>query len=245
MIFTGIVTLVAVAAGAVAALAGFGIGGLLTPLIAVQAGTKLAVAGVAIPHAVGTALRLWMLRTHVDRRVLLGFGLTSAAGGLTGALLHAWLQNVALRLVFAVLLIFAGLTGLTGWSQRFRFGRRVAWGAGALSGLLGGLVGNQGGIRSAALLGFDIPRDAFVATATAIALIVDAARMPVYLATEFAGIAQMWPVLTAATVGVLIGTFFGRRLLERVPERIFRRIVAAIILILGIYMLVQGNFAHD
>ena len=38
----------------------------------------------------------------------------------------------------------------------------VAWLAGALSGLLGGLVGNQGGIRSAALLGFNLSKANFV-----------------------------------------------------------------------------------
>jgi hypothetical protein len=54
-----------------------------------------------------------------------------------------------------------------------RFGRITGYMAGALSGLFGGLVGNQGGIRSAALMGFDINKEAFVATATAIGLVVD------------------------------------------------------------------------
>src|SRR5437899_12396609 len=56
--------------------------------------------------------------------------------------------------------------------------------AGGVSGGFGGLVGNQGGIRSAAMLGLNVPRDAFVATATAIALMVDVARVPVYVFTE-------------------------------------------------------------
>jgi len=50
-------------------------------------------------------------------------------------------------------------------------------------GLLGGLVGTQGGIRSAASLGAELPRQTFVAAATAVGLIVDAARVPIYLAT--------------------------------------------------------------
>ncbi len=75
----------AVAAGAVASVAGFGIGSILTPLLAWQVGTRLAVAAVSIPHVAGTALRFWRLRGHVDRRVLLSFGLASAAGGLVGA----------------------------------------------------------------------------------------------------------------------------------------------------------------
>src|SRR5262249_44587442 len=54
-----LVLLVAVAAGAIASVAGFGIGSLLTPLLAWPLGTRLAVAAVSIPHLVGTALRFW------------------------------------------------------------------------------------------------------------------------------------------------------------------------------------------
>ncbi len=75
-----------------------------------------------------------------------------------------------------------------------RFGRKPAWIAGALSGIFGGLVGDREGIRSAALLGFDIRRDAFVATATAIALLVDVFRMPVYAATQWRPILSAWPL---------------------------------------------------
>ena len=53
-----------------------------------------------------------------------------------------------------------------------RFGGRTAWLAGALSGAFGGLVGNQGGIRSAAMLGLGVQGPAFVATATAIGIAV-------------------------------------------------------------------------
>jgi hypothetical protein len=53
-----------------------------------------------------------------------------------------------------------------------RFRGWVAWIAGAMSGFLCGLVGNQGGCGSAALLGFDLSKQSFVATATAVTLVV-------------------------------------------------------------------------
>lgn len=233
--------LVGALAGAVAAVTGFGIGSLLTPLVAIETGTRLAVAAVAIPHFIGTLQRFVRLRRHVDRRVLLGFGITSAIGGLAGALLHTRLSSRALSIVFGTLLILAGVSELTGWVQRVRWGRRAAWVAGALSGILGGLVGNQGGIRAAAMLGFEVPREAFVATATAIGLIVDLARLPVYLAAEWRGIAGLWPLLVVATAGVVIGTELGTRALVRVPERTFRRILALLLLLLGTYMVTTAG----
>jgi uncharacterized membrane protein YfcA len=172
--------LAAIVAGGVASLSGFGIGSILTPLLATFMGTKLAVAVVSIPHFVGTALRFGLLRKHVDRRVLVTFGIASAISGLFGALFQIWLHSIILSYVLGILLVFAGMTGITGLAERMRFGRTTGWIAGILSGVFGGLVGNQGGIRSAALLGYAVSKESFVATATAIALLVDLFRMPVY-----------------------------------------------------------------
>ncbi len=105
--------------------------------------------------------------------------------------------------------------------------------AGALSGVFGGLVGNQGGIRSAALLGFDVRRDAFVATATAIALLVDVFRMPVYAVTQWRPILSAWPIMLTATIAVIAGTLMGQKALGWIPEKTFRLMVAGTVLALG------------
>ena len=146
---------------------------------------------------------------------------------------------MVLSYVLAALLVFAGVMGLTGMASRMRFGRKTGWLAGAISGVFGGLVGNQGGIRSAALLGFEVRRDAFVATATAIGLLVDIFRMPVYAATQMRQIESAWRLAAVATLGVVLGTLAGKSVLGRIPEKIFRAVVAAIILALGISMFVH------
>ena len=102
--------------------------------------------------------------------------------------------------------------------------------------LLGGLVGNQGGIRSAALLGYDLSPAAFVATATAAGVIVDLARMPVYIVTERTRLLQETGLIAIAVTGVVAGTFVGQRLLKRLPEAQFRRVVGLLVLLLGLYM---------
>jgi uncharacterized protein len=239
VIFDALVVLAATLAGAVAAVSGFGIGSLLTPLFAAHFGTKAAVAAVSIPHVVGTAVRFVKLRAHVDGRAFRRFGILSAAGGLLGALINARVKAPVLSVVLGVLLIFAGLSGLLGLAERMRLGRRTAWVAGLLSGLFGGLVGNQGGIRSAALMGFDLPKEAFVATATAVALVVDGARLPIYLWTEWGTLIRLWPQIVAAIAGVLLGTLAGVRVLRRIPERVFRPSVSILITALGVYMLLR------
>lgn len=228
-------------AGGIAATAGFGIGSLLTPALALLVGARLAVAAVAIPHLFGSALRLWILRRHVDRRVLLGFGLASALGGLSGAILQGALPPRGLAILFGAVVALAGISELTGWVRRRHWGRPAAWAAGLLSGLLGGLVGNQGGIRAAALLGFEVPKESFVATATAVALFVDGARVPVYLATQGGQLLSLWPVLLVLTAGVIVGTLGGTTVLGRIPERIFRRVVGVLLVALGVFMALAGG----
>jgi uncharacterized membrane protein YfcA len=240
MLFQGLLALAGFVAGSIASVAGFGIGSVLTPLLAARVGTRLAVAATSIPHVFGTAVRFWLLRGQVDRRTFIWFGMTSAAGGLLGALLHEAASNRALSIIFGGLLLFVGCSELTGFMRRVRLGRAAAWIAGAVSGTFGGLVGNQGGIRSAALLAFDLDKEAFVETATAVGLIVDAARMPVYLATERQDLLRIAPTIGAAVVAVVAGTLAGWHVLRGVPERRFRTVVAVLLLSLGTWMMVHG-----
>jgi uncharacterized membrane protein YfcA len=227
-------------AGAIAAVTGFGIGSLLTPVLALQVDTRLAVAAVSLPHLIGTSLRFALMHGGVDRRVLWSFGITSAAGGLVGALLQGAASSRWLTILFGVLLLFAAMSEMTGLARRMRFRGWVAWVAGALSGMLGGLVGNQGGIRSAALIGFDLRKEMFVGTATAIALFVDGARVPIYLYTqhqEMRGV-LLWIILAIAAV--IAGTLLGTRALGRIPDVWFRRVLAVTLAILGIAMLARA-----
>lgn len=238
-LFNVVVFLVAVLAGAVAALSGFGIGSLLTPLLATTIGTKTAIAAVSVPHFIATAVRFLSLRKHVDRRVLVHFGIASAAGGLIGALFQAEASSPILSAVFGVLLLFAGISGLAGWTDRMRFRRGTAWVAGTLSGLFGGLVGNQGGIRSAALLSFQMEKQSLVATATATGIIVDFARMPVYIATQAQAMVSAKVEIMVALIGCLVGTFWGVRVLERISPRRYKQALSLLICALGVYMILK------
>ena len=227
-------------AGGIAAVTGFGIGSLLTPVLALQVDTRLAVAAVSIPHVVGTAVRFWLLSGGVDRHVFWSFGLTSAAGGLAGALLLGATSNRWVTLLFAALLFYAAVSEASGIGRRMRIRGPVVWLAGALSGLLGGLVGNQGGLRSAALVHFDLPKRRFVGTATAIALLVDGARTPIYLATRYADLSSIWPSILLATMGVVTGTVAGNAVLGRIPDVWFHRVLAGVLALLGVTMLLRG-----
>jgi uncharacterized membrane protein YfcA len=231
---------VGVLSGSTAAVIGFGIGSLLTPLLTLRLSPELAVAVVALPHLLATAMRLVRNAAWVDRTSFVRFGLLSAAGGLGGALLQSTLSGPALLAALGALLIATALASLTGNFGEHRPSSPVALTLGLLSGFFGGLVGNQGGLRAAGLLAFDLSPRAFLATSTAVALLVDLARTPVYLSR--AG-PQLWPLATPiaiAAAGCLVGTIWGERLLLRMRPVTYRRLVGTGVGAVGVWLLARA-----
>ena len=226
-----------VLAGAIAAVSGFGIGSLLTPLLMLSMPPAHAVAVLAIPHALATTVRWMRLRADVDWLTFRQFGIASAVGGVAGAVLQSRLASPVLTMVLASLLVLAGLSELA--KRRVPLPQTPFWRlmGGVLSGFFGGLVGNQGGIRAAALLGFHLQPRQLVATATASALMVDAARLPIYLLTSGPEIAARAPTWLVASMGVTMGTLIGVPLLRRLPESAYRRLVGTLLLALGLGLL--------
>lgn len=233
--------LVSVVAGATASVAGFGIGSLLTPLLATRLGVPLAVAAVAIPHAIATVLRAWRLRRAIDWRVMRSFGVLSAAGGLTGALLYTRFSSRALTLVLGALLLATAVAALSDWTSRWRPHGAASGALGFTSGLFGGVAGNQGGLRAAALLTYALSPAAFVATSTAVGVVVDAARLPVYLSRGGEALLALWPPIGITSVGVVIGTLLGERILLGMSAERFRKVIGALIGILGAWLIARAS----
>jgi uncharacterized membrane protein YfcA len=234
------VFVLAVLSGGTAAVAGFGIGSLLTPLLAASFGTATAVAAVAIPHAAATALRCWRLRANIDWTVVRSFGLLSAAGGLIGALLYTRFSNAALTLTLGLLLLSTTVATIVDLPSRVRVSGAVVSVLGLLSGLFGGLAGNQGGLRAAAMLSLSLSPLRYVATATATAMLVDLVRTPIYVWRAGGVLSSLIAPLGIATIGVLIGTLLGERILLGLSVSQFRNAIAVLIGLLGIWLVVQG-----
>src|SRR3990167_8883199 len=168
-------------------MSGFGLGTLLTPLFVLFYDIKIAVLLVAVVHFSNNLFKLGLFFRHLDWALLKRFGVVSVGGALVGSVLQAWLESQTLKIGLGVLLV--------------------------LLGLLGGVLGNQGAVRSAYLLNYSLSKEAFVATATIIACLIDATRIPIYLLQYYDGIAVAWPYLIATILSAFLGTLIGKRLL--------------------------------
>jgi len=230
--------LVSIAGGATASIAGFGIGSLLTPVLATRIPVADAILVVSIPHAAASVLRCWRLRGAIRRDLMKTFGVASAAGGLAGAFALISLQSIA-GLILGFLLVATGIFGMTAWNRRAHPGNTASLALGALSGVFGGMAGNQGGMRAAALMAYQLTPAQFVATSTAVGVLVDAARLPIYIAKGSGALSSYVAAIGIATLGVLIGTLAGEKILMTFSRERFHQVVSVLIVLLGVWLLVS------
>jgi uncharacterized membrane protein YfcA len=169
--------------------------------------------------------------------VLARFGVVSLGGALIGSLLYGTVGNDPIRIILAIFLIASGMMEFIPKGHSLHIPRRFDYVGGFASGLLGGLIGNQGAIRSAYLLNYNLSKEAFVATATSIAIIIDATRIPMYIVHH----ASQWSEITSTLVLVAAvawgGTYLGKHVLATISLKHFRMIVAGFLMVMGVVLL--------
>ncbi len=109
---------------------------------------------------------------------------------------------------------------------------------GGLSGLTAGLLGTGGAIRGLTLASFDVPKATFLATSALIDFGVDSSRFVVYFSQDYITKDMLFkaPMLLGIS---LIGTWIGKKLLERISQENFRKIALWLILMIGITAIIK------
>ena len=230
------ICLAALLVAAMVLMSGFGLGTLLTPLFALFYDIKIAVLLVAIVHFSNNLFKLGLFFRHLDWAILKRFGAISIAGAFVGSLLQAELESETLKIGLGILLVILGTVEFLPPRFSWSLPKRLDPLGGFLSGLLGGVLGNQGAVRSAYLLNYSLSKEAFVATATIIACLIDVTRIPIYLLSYYHEIAMAWPYLIATILSAFLGTLIGKWLLDIVTLGAFRRVVAGSVVVVGIAM---------
>jgi uncharacterized protein len=204
-------------------------------------------------HFANNIFKFGLMAKQADWQVVARFSVTAAIAAMAGAgLLNLFDQMpvvtsyriggsmfeiTIIKAVIGTLIMVFALLEMWPRFQELAFPPRWLPLGGALSGFFGGLSGNQGALRSAFLLKIGLSKEAFVATGVVSAVIVDAARLVIY-GTGFMSdhLAQSQGTLAPVVVGTLcafIGSFVGKRLLQKVTMRTVQIVVAMAMLLIG------------
>ena len=92
-------------------------------------------------------------------------------------------------------------------------------------------------MRGAFLVAFNLPKEAYVATSAAIALVIDTTSIPTYLVTKTVQNSSACILLPFLCVMAYLGVRTGKIFLKRINQDTFRRIVAVALLIVGVKIL--------
>lgn len=224
-------------AAAAATIAGFGSSSLLIPIAVLFLDIRTAIFVVAVFHLFNNFFKIRVFWKSIDIKVSLLFGVPSILLALVGALLISVIPVNAARDVLGGFLIVYSIYSLVNPDFGIQKSKTNAIVGGSLSGFLSGLIGLGGAVRSAFLVAFSLPKEIYVATSAVIAFVIDATRIPTYLATKAVQDKSSYLLLPFLCVLAYLGVRTGKIFLKRINQETFRRIVAAALLIAGVKIL--------
>jgi uncharacterized membrane protein YfcA len=246
-----LIALVSFLAALLTFFSGFGLGTILLPVFALFFPVDLAVALTGVAHLFNNLFKLALVGKSADQPTLLRFGLPAIVAAFAGAWLLLRIADLPplfqynlggrsfaltpVKFTIAALLIVFAILELLPFFERLHFRERYLPLGGVLSGFFGGLSGHQGALRSAFLIKAGLTKEAFIATGVVIACFVDITRLGVY-ATRYLS-AELWAQLAtvaAATGAAMAGSLLGNKLLKKVTLEFVRRLVAVLMIVMGL-----------
>lgn len=226
-LFTSIVTL----------FTGFGVGTIMMPVMALFFDVKVAILLAAIVHIFNNISRIVLYYRNLRWDIVSRFGVVSIVGAFVGSFAQlyvdsSWLKN-GVGLFLALFALLSLRPGLINW----KLPAVIDIAGGFLSGLIGGLIGNQGAIRSLYLLNYKLEKQELIVSAALIAVVIDLTRIPVYAYANYRYLTDNFLLLALVILASIAGTLIGSRILPQVSSELFKRIILVAVLLLGVLML--------
>jgi uncharacterized membrane protein YfcA len=233
----------ALVAEIIGTMAGFGSSTIFLPLALFFVDFKTAIILVSIFHLFGNLGRITFFRQGFDKKIIFQFGVPSVLLSLLGAFLIGVLPQPTLKLILGIFLIVTSGSFLAKPGLKFPANTGTYVAGGSVTGFITALVGTGGALRATFLQGFNIEKVKYIATAATIALATDVTRIPVYLSQGF--LAEQYYLYLPVLFGVaLAGSFIGRKIVKRINQELFRKVVLVAIIIVSIKFIIDGLLAQ-
>lgn len=240
--------LISFAAALLTLVSGFGLGTVLMPCFALFFPLPEAVALTAVVHFCTNLFKIGLLQSWVNWSIWKRFVPGALVGAILGAFAlgsldqSAWAFTWKLGTVTPLGITIGTLLILFAWHEIQPFSwfsslKSNALLGGALSGFFGGLSGNQGALRSAFLIKFKLSKESYVATGTAIAMVIDVSRIPLYAERLSASRwSEHLPVMLGAVSAAVLGAWIGKKTLIKMKDRMVHFLVGTFLLLSGVLM---------
>lgn len=223
----------------VGTMAGFGSSNIYLPLASYLLDFKTSLVLVAIFHFFGNISRIAFFRHALDKEILLLFGIPSFILSLIGASLVDDLSQTLLKFMLGMFLIVISAMFLLRPKLAFPANAKSLVLGGGISGFIVGLIGTGGALRASFLTGLKLEKEKYIATAAVIALGTDATRIPSYISTGFLS-EQYYYLIPILFVTAVAGSYVGRKIVAKIDQDKFKKIVLIAIILASIKFIVDG-----
>ncbi len=190
----------------------------------------------ALFHVSSNLTKIAMFKHGFDKKIIIWVGIPAVVFVVIGAYLSRSVNSEKLQFFLGIFLILISVFFFIFRKFTIQPSKSNSLIGGIFSGLAAGLLGTGGAIRGLTLAAFDLKIEIFIATSAVIDLAIDASRAVVYASNGYVHFHDLYLIPILLVVSIL-GTFVGKKILERVSQEKFKMIVLAMIFITGILSL--------
>jgi uncharacterized membrane protein YfcA len=226
-------------AATLAAVTGFGGAAVLLPPLVLIFGARDAVPILTVAQLIGNGSRVWFNRGGVDFRVVAWYALGAVPFAVAGGYLFALTPLSALTRGLGVFLI-----AVVAWRRLHhrpmpRPPLRSFAIIGAVASFLSALVGSVGPLMAPLFLAYGLIKGAYIGTEALATVVTHVAKLAAYHQTATLPASSIAIGLALGPL-MIAGSFAGKQIVDRLPERAFVIVIEATMVGAGLLFAIQG-----
>ena len=226
-------------ASALAAVTGFGGAAVLLPILVLIFGVRDAIPILTVAQLIGNGSRVWFNRSELVLPVVGWFALGGVPAALVGGVLFASAPLSFLKRLLGIFLLGTVAYRHLGKQRSLRLPLRGFAVIGAVFSFLSALLGSVGPIMAPFFLAYGLVKGAYIGTEAFATVVMHVTKLVAYGGTAILTLQSVAAGLALGPIMVL-GSFIGKKILDRVPERLFVLLIEATLIIAGLGFLVRG-----
>jgi uncharacterized protein len=230
---------VAFLAATLAAVSGFGGAAVLLPALVAVFGVREAIPILTVAQLIGNGARVWFNRRELEWKVVGWFTIGAVPLGLLGGYLFATAPLSALTRILGAFLLFTVMWRHIGGGKPRRppLASFAAIGAGAT--FLSALLGSVGPIMAPFFLAFGLVKGAYIGTEAMSTVVMHVTKLVAYRQASVLKISAISAGLALGPI-MILGSFVGKKVVDRLSERAFVFIIEAVLITAGLLFLIRG-----
>jgi len=230
--------ILALLAEIIGTISGFGSSILFVPIASIFLDFKLVLGITAVFHVFSNLAKIYFFHEGIDKKIVVKLGIPAVIFVTLGALLTHYIPQKSIELGMNFIILAVAIYLISGQSKTLKETNLNLYMGGSNSGFLAGLIGTGGAIRGIILTAFNLEKNVFIATSAIIDLGVDSSRAAVYISHGYFSKDHIILIPFLIVISI-VGSYIGKLILKRIPEKTFHFVVLSVIALTSIIQTIR------